>query len=50
MTSKQMEFGDTENFENLELAVPEELRADIKENMNVEYWDIEGKKIIKRLS
>lgn len=41
---------DTESFENLELIVPEEIRSEIKENMNVEYWDIEGKKIIKRLS
>lgn len=41
---------DTENFENLDLIIPEELRAELKDNMTVEYWDIEGKKIIKRMA
>lgn len=39
---------DLESFETFELDVPEELRENIKENVNVEYWDIEGTKIIKR--
>lgn len=40
---------DLENFENLEIPIPEELKEQIKETVNVEYWDIEGKKIIKRV-
>ena len=40
---------DLESFENLELPIPDELKADIKETANIEYWDIEGKKLIKRV-
>lgn len=39
---------DLENFETLELKLPEELKSDIEVNSNVEYWDIEGIKIVKR--
>lgn len=39
---------DLESFETLDVLISEELRNEIKENDNVEYWDIEGKKIIKR--
>jgi translation initiation factor 5A len=39
---------DLETFETLELPIVEDLRNDIKEGDNVEYWDIEGIKIIKR--
>ena len=39
---------DLENFETLEIACPEEIKSQIEENSNVEYWDIEGEKIIKR--
>jgi len=39
---------DLENFETIEINVPEELKGQIKENDNVEYWDVEGIKIIKR--
>jgi len=41
---------DSENFENMELPVPEELMENMKENAIVEYWDIEGRKIIKRVT
>ncbi len=37
-----------ENYETLEIPISEELKQEIKENDNVEYWDIEGSKIIKR--
>ncbi len=40
---------DAENFENFELPVPEEFKEQITEGMTLEYWDVEGKKIIKRL-
>ena len=39
---------DLENFETMEIDCPEEIKSELKENSNVEYWDIEGKKIIKR--
>ncbi|MBU0959589.1 MAG: translation initiation factor IF-5A [Nanoarchaeota archaeon] len=39
---------DLENFETLEIMCPEELKSGLAENDNVEYWDIEGAKIIKR--
>ena len=40
---------DLENFETIEIDFPEELKSEIKENANVEYWDIEGEKIIRRV-
>ncbi|MFZ5955137.1 MAG: translation initiation factor IF-5A [Nanoarchaeota archaeon] len=40
---------DSESFENFELSIPEELKAEIKDGVNVEYWDVEGQKIIKRI-
>lgn len=39
---------DLENFETMEIDCPEEIKSELKENSNVEYWDIEGRKIIKR--
>lgn len=39
---------DLESFENFELGVPEELKETVKDGITVEYWDIEGQKIIKR--
>jgi len=39
---------DLESFETIELDCPEELKSELAENSNVEYWDIEGQKIIKR--
>jgi len=39
---------DLESFETIEVNIPEELKEEIKENENVEYWDVEGTKIIKR--
>ena len=39
---------DLENFETIEVACPEEIKKEITENSNVEYWDVEGEKIVKR--
>ena len=41
---------DLENFETFDIAIPNDLKENIKEGSNVEYWVIEGAKIIKRLS
>ena len=39
---------DMETFETLEIPMIEEVKAEIKEGDQVEYWDVEGVKIIKR--
>lgn len=40
---------DLESFETLEIQISEELLGEIKDNNNIEYWDVEGgRKIIKR--
>lgn len=39
---------DLENFETMEIDCPEEIKSELMENSNVEYWDVEGRKIIKR--
>lgn len=39
---------DLENYETIEVPIPEELKSEIKEGDQVEYWDVEGTKIIKR--
>lgn len=39
---------DLESFETFDVLVAEELRNELKEQDNVEYWEINGRKIIKR--
>ena len=39
---------DLENFETLDVPCSEEIKSTLEVNSNVEYWDIEGKKIVKR--
>lgn len=39
---------DVESFETLEVEIPEELKGQLSEGLQVEYWDVEGAKIIKR--
>ncbi len=39
---------DLETFETIDIPCPEEIKSELEENCNVEYWDIEGQKIIKR--
>jgi translation initiation factor 5A len=46
--SEKISIMDLENFETLELPCSEEIKAELQENSNVEYWDVEGEKIIKR--
>jgi translation initiation factor 5A len=43
---------DSETYETLEVPLPEDIKEEIKERgtvEQVEYWNIEGKKIIKRI-
>ena len=46
--AEKVSIMDLENFETLELSCPEEIKSELEENCNVEYWDIEGEKVIKR--
>lgn len=39
---------DEESFENLELPIPDELKGQLSEGCTIEYWDMEGQKLIKR--
>jgi len=39
---------DSENFENFDLDIPEGIKNDIQNDIEVEFWDIEGRKILKR--
>jgi translation initiation factor 5A len=39
---------DLESFENFDIPLPEELKGEIEENSTVEYWNVEGEKMIKR--
>jgi len=39
---------DSETFETFELPVPEDLKEVVKDGMIIEYWNIEGEKLIKR--
>lgn len=39
---------DLESFETLDVPCPEEIKSQLEANSNVEYWNIEGEKIIKR--
>jgi len=39
---------DLESFETMEIDCPEDIKKELETNSNVEYWDIEGTKIIKR--
>lgn len=41
---------DLESFETLEVPCDAELKESISEGSNVEYWNVEGEKIVKRKS
>ena len=40
---------DSESFENLDLPIAEEFRDSLNEGDSVEYWDLEGEKLIKKI-
>ena len=39
---------DLESFETFDVPCGSEIKEQLEENSNVEYWDVEGEKIIKR--
>jgi len=40
---------DSESYENLDLVIPEDLKGQINGGENIEYWEVEGDKLIKRI-
>lgn len=40
---------DNENFENYDLIIPEDLAGTVTEGVSVEYWDVEGDKMLKKV-
>jgi translation initiation factor 5A len=46
--SDKVSVMDLENFETIEIPCSDEIKSTLEANSNVEYWDIEGAKIIKR--
>jgi len=48
ITEDKASIMDLESFETIEIDIPEELKNQLKDVDKVEYWDIEGIKIIKR--
>ncbi len=40
---------DVENFETINVDISNDVKEAVKEGVQVEYWDIEGTKIIKRV-
>ena len=39
---------DLESFETFDIPCSDEIKSELHENSNVEYWDIEGELIVKR--
>ena len=39
---------DLESYETLEMPIPEEIKEELKDGDQVEYWEVEGSRIIKR--
>ena len=46
--SNSVNVMDVESFETMDLPISEQLKSEVKEGAQVEYWDIDGRKIIKR--
>lgn len=37
-----------ETFDTLEMVLPEDLKEEVKEGDQIEYWEVEGSRVIKR--
>lgn len=46
--SHNVSIMDLESFETLDVPCSEKIKSELEPNSNVEYWDVEGIKIIKR--
>ena len=49
VTGDKASVMDLENFETIDMAFMEDVKDDIATDKQVEYWDIEGKKVIMRM-
>ena len=49
LADKNASIMDVETFETLNVEILEEVKDAVKDGVQVEYWDIEGRKIIKRV-
>ncbi len=49
VSGKNVSVMDLESFETMDLPLPEELEGEIEAEKQVEYWDVEGQKGIKRV-
>ncbi|MEK6891543.1 MAG: translation initiation factor IF-5A [Nanoarchaeota archaeon] len=49
LSGKNVNVMDIESFETFDLPIPTDIEDGLKEGVQVEYWDIEGKKVIKRV-
>jgi len=47
-TENKVSVMDLESFETLDVPCSEDIKEQVKEGDQVEYWDIEGQKIVKR--
>lgn len=45
---KTISLMDLETFETIDVLCPEEIKTELEVNSNVEYWDVEGEKIVRR--
>ena len=48
MNEERASLMDLETYETIEINVPEELKNELKADDQVEYWDIEGNKFVKK--
>jgi len=48
ITEDKVSVMDLESFETIEITIPENMKGQLAENDNAEYWDIEGTLILKR--
>jgi translation initiation factor 5A len=47
-TGDNISVMDLESFETLDVPCDSEIKSELSPNDNVEYWDVEGRKIVKR--
>ncbi|MFA5857199.1 MAG: translation initiation factor IF-5A [Candidatus Pacearchaeota archaeon] len=48
VTPESANVMDLETFETMDMVIPEDIKADLKSEDQVEYWVVEGIKVIKR--
>ena len=49
VTQSKAQVMNMETFETFDIAIPEDLKAQIKEGSELVYWDILGTKVIKQV-